>query len=249
MTEPHLVLLDSAFYHEHMRSAVATWALLWLRKNFVGEVCPPTRSASTLACSNLLCYYLLYSTLTYSTLTYSTLLCSTLLYSTLLYSTLLYSALLCYTLLYSLLLYPALLSPTIPCPTLLYSTLPCPTLPYPTLLHTTPPYSTPGSLQQRRHGCLPPRRPPRRRRGEQESQGRDRCRTVAREQEAPQPRCRLGPLLPPPLPREDQQGLLWHPLSRRPRDVRPSRATVAASHGCAVHGQGRAVAVIGVCAS
>merc|ERR1719399_772212 len=53
---PHLVLLDTDFYHARLQRPFARWALLWLRKNFLGTVqvaddlllefmCAPERAA------------------------------------------------------------------------------------------------------------------------------------------------------------------------------------------------------------
>jgi hypothetical protein len=35
---PHLVLLDTQYYQSHIRPVMAKWVLLWLYKNFVGNV-------------------------------------------------------------------------------------------------------------------------------------------------------------------------------------------------------------------
>ena len=37
-SQPHLVLLDVAWYHEALRPLLAKWALLWLHRHFVGAV-------------------------------------------------------------------------------------------------------------------------------------------------------------------------------------------------------------------
>ena len=36
MRAPHLVLLDSNFYHDEMKPVMAKWALIWLRAHFIG---------------------------------------------------------------------------------------------------------------------------------------------------------------------------------------------------------------------